>query len=176
MGVTPGVDGWTTQVGEGFAGNGVDAAHLNTVLGARGGPLEAAWVTALATPRQGHIPFVVVAAPNVAVRPPTLFVNKAPLTGDRHERLTWGPAQAGVAGGVADALGDETIPPGDVGRLLLIAAVWVNPAAQDPDAVYRHNRSATHAALRAGASGGPPLAELLRAGEHPVNPYFGGPR
>src|SRR5271157_6452284 len=70
-------DGWVTQVGEAFVGAGHDAAHLNTALGRRGGALETAWTTSLATPRAGHVPFVVVIQPNVAVQPPTLFVNKA---------------------------------------------------------------------------------------------------
>ena len=32
-----------TLIGEGFAGSGPDAAHLNTVLGRKGGPVETAW-------------------------------------------------------------------------------------------------------------------------------------
>mgnify|MGYP001421897508 CR=1 FL=1 len=71
-----------TQVGEAFAGSGAEAAHVNTVLGRRGGPVETAWATALATPRAGHVPFVVVLRPNLPVQPPTLFVNKATLGGD----------------------------------------------------------------------------------------------
>jgi len=35
----------STEFGESFAGEGVDAAHVNTVLGAVGGPVETAWVT-----------------------------------------------------------------------------------------------------------------------------------
>jgi len=42
----------------------------------------------------GHIPFVCVLRPNLPVKPFTLFVNKAPLAA-RHERVTWGAAQAG---------------------------------------------------------------------------------
>jgi len=38
-----------TQFGESFIGQGVNAAHINTVLGETGGPVETAWVTALAT-------------------------------------------------------------------------------------------------------------------------------
>ena len=45
-----------TQFGEGFAGSGHESAHVNTVLGSRGGPVEAAWATALATPREGTRP------------------------------------------------------------------------------------------------------------------------
>ena len=66
-------------VGEGFAGDGVNAAHINTMLGPKDGPVGIAWATALATPRAGHIPFVVVLAPNLPVKPTTLFVNKATI-------------------------------------------------------------------------------------------------
>ena len=164
-----------TQVGEAFVGRGVDAAHLNTVLGPRGGPVEAAWATALATPRAGHVPFVVVMRPNVPVQPPTLFVNKAPLAGERHEALTWGAAQAGVAGGVADALAAGIIDPADVGDLVLIAAVWVSPAAADDDAVYANNREATREALRRGSAGDPPVDLVLEGRAGPTNPYFDRP-
>ena len=50
--------GFVTQIGEAFVGEGADAAHLNTVLGERGGPVEVAWATALATPRLGHAAFL----------------------------------------------------------------------------------------------------------------------
>ncbi|HWW45354.1 MAG TPA: formaldehyde-activating enzyme [Acidimicrobiia bacterium] len=163
---------WRTQVGEGFVGAGSTTAHINTVLGWRGGPVEAAWATALATPRAGHIPFVVVLQPNLAVQPPTLFVNKAPLTGERHELLTWGAAQAGVAWGVTATVADGIIPAADVTALLLIAAVWVSPAADDEAAVYENNREATQAALRAGATGAPDVDAVLAARDAPANPYF----
>jgi len=166
---------WGTQIGESFVGEAGDAAHLNTVLGWRGGPAETAWVTALATPRAGHVPFVVVLQPNLPVQPPTLFVNKAPLAGERHEQLTWGAAQAGVAGGVADALAADVVRAADVGALLLVAAVWVSPAAADEQAVYTNNRTATFEALRAGAAGGPATTAVLDARARPSNPYFAGP-
>ena len=52
-------------VGEGFAGSGAEAAHVNTVLGDREGPVGAAFATALATPCAGHTPFLVVAQPGL---------------------------------------------------------------------------------------------------------------
>ena len=94
------------QIGEGFAGDGANAAHVNTMLGAKNGPVGAAWATALATPRAGHAPFVVVVRPNVPVKPMTLFVNKAtvdPTRTSATRTLTWGAAQAGVAAGVMAA-------------------------------------------------------------------------
>lgn len=165
---------FTTQVGEAFVGEGPAAAHVNTVLGARGGPVEAAWATALATPRPGHVPFVACVRPNVAAKPATVFVNKATVEGEVHASLTWGPAQAGVAAGVADAVRDGIVPAHLVDDLLLIAAVWVDPGAT-PDlagAVYRHNREATRAALAAGAEARPALDDVLAAAGAPSNAHF----
>ena len=160
------------SIGEGFVGEGVDAAHVNTVLGPREGPVGVAWATALATPRQGHVPFVAVVRPGLAVLPMTLFVNKAAIGPGRHGDLTWGAAQAGVAGGVADAVAEGVIARAAVGDLVLIAAVWVNPAAADEEAVYANNRAATLTALRNGAAGRPDIDEVLAARDEPRNPFF----
>jgi 5,6,7,8-tetrahydromethanopterin hydro-lyase len=145
---------------------------VNTVLGRKGGPVETAWATALATPRQGHIPFVVVLRPNMPVKPATLFVNKADLRGDRHAALTWGAAQAGVAQGVLSAVAEGAIPAGDVDDLVLVAAVWVDWAADDEDEVYTNNVAATRDALAAAAEGRPALDDLLAVRDEPQNPFF----
>jgi len=161
-----------TQIGEAFVGDGVNAAHINTVLGRYGSAVETAWVTALATPRVGYAPFVAVLKPNVPVKPLTLFVTKADIRGDDHGTLVWGAAQAGVAGGVADAVAAQAIPHDAVDAVLLVAAVWVSWDADDADAVYANNREATRIALARGVSGQPSLAEVLAAAESPANPYF----
>jgi 5,6,7,8-tetrahydromethanopterin hydro-lyase len=161
-----------TQIGESFAGEGPNAAHVNTVLGRKGGPVEVAWSTALATPRQGHVPFVVVQRPNMPVKPATLFVNKADVRGDRHAALTWGAAQAGVARGVLRAVAEEVVPAADVDDLLLIAAIWLDWAAEDEEAVYENNAEATHGALVAGAEARPGLDDLLGIADEPANPFF----
>jgi len=163
----------TFSIGEGFAGEGPNAAHINSMLGAKGGPVGAAWATALATPRAGHAAFVVVAAPNVPVKPMTLFVNKATVEGDneRHGRLTWGAAQAGVAAGIVNAHRKGVLRADDADELVLIAAVWVNPSADDEEAVYTNNADAMLAALTAGRDDLPSVRAVLDAGE-PRNPYF----
>jgi 5,6,7,8-tetrahydromethanopterin hydro-lyase len=142
------------------------------MLGRKGGPVETAWATALATPRQGHIPFVAVLRPNLPVKPATLFVNKADLRGDRHAELTWGAAQAGVAQGVLEAVADGVIPAGEVDDLLLIAAVWVDWAAEDEEAIYAGNLQATRDALGAAVEGRPAIEELLGLRAQPENPFF----
>ena len=160
------------QIGESFVGSGANAAHVNTVLGPRAGPVGIAFATALATPTHGHAPFVAVVRPGLPAKPFTLFVNKAELRGDEHARLTWGPAQAGVAGGVVDAVAEGVIPGGEVDELVLIAAVWVDWDATDADEVYGNNRDATLGALRAGSGYEPTLDEVVAARSTPWNPFF----
>jgi 5,6,7,8-tetrahydromethanopterin hydro-lyase len=159
------------QLGEGFAGDGVDAAHVNTVLGPREGPVGTAWATALASPSAGHAPFVVVVAPNVPVKPMTLFVNKAAIASDGHGTLTWGAAQAGVAAGMLAALRADVLDTAEADRLVCIAAVWVDPDASDPAVVHANNAAATLAALTAGRDDRPSVQEVLDAGP-PRNPFF----
>ncbi len=161
-----------SQLGEAFVGAGADAAHVNTILGRKGGPVETSFATALATPRAGHVGFVTVIRPGLPVKPFTLFVNKAPLSSSRHSTLTWGAAQAGVASGVLGAVADGVIPREEVDDLLLIAAVWVDPEADDEVAVFQHNRQATREALANGARRFPPLEDLLAVADAPENPFY----
>lgn len=162
-------------IGESYIGEGAEAAHVNTVFGERSGPVGVAWATALATPSAGHAPFVAVVIPGVPVKPMTLFVNKAAIAGDEHGNLTWGAAQAGVAGGVADAVSEGILTEADADQNVIIAAVWVNPAARDADKVYANNRTATREALRAGIAGTPQLADVLVVRDRPANPFYIAP-
>jgi 5,6,7,8-tetrahydromethanopterin hydro-lyase len=112
--------------------------------------------------------------PNVPVKPFTLFVNKSAVDAgknDRHARLTWGAAQAGVAAGVVAASQQRVLRSDEIESLLLIAAVWVNPEADDEEAVFANNEAATLAALKAGHDALPRAADILNAGP-PQNPYF----
>lgn len=164
--------GFAPELGESFVGEGAHAAHVNTVLGTRGGPVGTAWATALASPSQGHAAFVTVLQPGLPGKPLTLFVNKATIAGARHARLTWGAAQAGIAKGVADAVAKGVIDPTRIDELVLIVAVWVDPAAERADLVFANNARAAFEALVAGRDRLPHLDRVLEARAHPHNPFF----
>jgi 5,6,7,8-tetrahydromethanopterin hydro-lyase len=158
-------------IGESFVGDGANAAHTNIVLGSTDGPVATAWATALATPSAGHVPFVTVLRPSVPVKPFTLFVSKAAPAGERHERAIWGSAQAGLAKGVADAVAQNVIA--DPDELLIIAAVWVNPAVNDLDESYRNQRDAAFGAVKAAIDGTPTVGDVLKAAEQGAyNPFY----
>ncbi len=105
------------------------------------------------------------------MKPSTLFVNKAAIAGERHGTLTWGAAQAGVAAGVLAALRKGAVPLEEANGLVLIAAVWVNPEANDEEDVFANNEAATLAALVAGHEDSPTVHDVLAAGA-PANPFF----
>ncbi|GLU88244.1 formaldehyde-activating enzyme [Agromyces sp. NBRC 114283] len=159
-------------IGESFVGDGVNAAHVNTVFGHREGPAGVAWATALATPSAGHVPFVTVLRPSLPVKPLTLFVTKSAPASDEHGLLIWGPAQAGIAAGVADALADGVITREEADSHVLIAAVWVNPGADDADAVFEHNRRSVRTALENGARHLPGTDGVIAARHTPSNPFY----
>jgi 5,6,7,8-tetrahydromethanopterin hydro-lyase len=161
-----------TLIGEAFAGSGPNAAHINIVIGRKGGPVETAWTTSLATPRAGHIPFLTVLRPNLPVKPMTLFVNKADIRGDTHSQLTWGAGQAGVAAGVTQAVADGLVPLDAVDDVLVIAAVWVDWAADDANVVFANNKAATHEAIAAAVRLEPRVEDVIAEVGHPWNASY----
>jgi 5,6,7,8-tetrahydromethanopterin hydro-lyase len=150
-----------------------DNAHVNVLLGPSDGPVGTAFAAALSSPSLGHVPFLAVLAPNVAVTPPTLFVNKVDIRDELHARLTWGAAQAGIARGVLGAAQRGLLPDGSAEGWLVIAAVWVNPQARDEQAIFESNRIAVGEAIARAVRGGPTLAEQMEAARDPWNPFFG---
>lgn len=161
-----------TLIGEAFAGTGANAAHINIVIGRKDGPVETAWATALATPRVGYIPFLAVLRPNLPVKPMTLFVNKADLRGDAHSQLTWGPAQAGVAAGVMQAVSEGLIPADAVEDILAIVAVWVDWDADDAGLVFANNRAATRDAVAGAVARLPAVNDVVAELGHPWNAFY----
>jgi 5,6,7,8-tetrahydromethanopterin hydro-lyase len=163
------------HIGESLVGEKPNAAHINLYIGPRSGPVGTALATAAATPRMGHIPFMTILKPNVPVKPITLFCGKADLRGELHETMNWGPAQIGVAEGVAKALLDGIFPPEAADEWCIIAAVWVAWAADDADAVYRNNRQATYEAAGRAMKNSPSLNDIREALATSGNSFYAPP-
>lgn len=159
-------------IGESFVGDGVNAAHINVMVGPRSGPVGQAWAGALASPTKGHLPFMVVLQPGVPVKPMTAFINKADLRGEQHEAMTWGPAQAGVAQGVQECLLEGVLPPEAENDWCVIVAAWVNWSADDAQTVYRNNLQAAKTAVTAAMGHLPDLATVRSAVRDVRNPFF----
>jgi 5,6,7,8-tetrahydromethanopterin hydro-lyase len=159
------------RIGEAFAGDGGEAAHVNIVIGDRA-ELGPTFALALASPSNGHTPFVTVLRPSLPVKPLTLFVNKATIVAAQHGNLTWGAAQAGVAVGMIDAVAASSMLTELADDLVAIAAVWVSPQARDAAEVFANNVVSTREAVAAAVSGGPRAADVLAERDSCHNPFF----
>jgi len=172
------VDELDGRIGEGWGGAAPDGSHVNVVLARRGSPTAAAAVSMLAHPTPGHTPVLVCvgAAPSEyePVWPPTLMMNKATATEERHQTITWGAAQLGVAQGVLDAVADGVLEPS--GDLYVLVAVWVDPGARDETAVRLANRAAVRKAIGVCVDGRDPDAAraLVERRDSVTSPFYGG--
>ena len=166
------------RIGEGWGGVKPNGSHVNVVLARRGSATAAAAIGMLAHPSPGHTPVLVCVGPDEAhyepVWPPTLMMNKATVADERHETITWGAAQLGIAQGVLDAVADGVIEA--TGDLLVLVAVWVDPRADDEAAVRRANRESVRKAIGACVGGRDPAAaaRLVARRDEITSPLYGG--
>lgn len=166
------------RIAEGWAGEAPNGSHVNVVLARRGGPTAAAAISMLAHPTPGHTPVLVCVGPSQAeyepVWPPTLMMNKATALEERHQTMTWGAAQLGIGQGVLDAVADGLLDATD--DLLVLVAVWVDPAADDETAVRKANRAATRKAIGVCVEGrdAAAAAELVERRDALRNPFYTG--
>ena len=166
-------------IGEGWGGKpGPDGCHVNVVLGVRGSPTAAAIIGTFTTPAPGHTPILVVVGESQdtyePVWPPTVMINKATALDDRHQTITWGAGQLGIAQGVLDAVADGLLEP--TGEIVVLVCVWIDPAATDETAVKGAARVATRNALGVAVNGRDPDAAraLVERRDSVTSPFYGG--
>jgi formaldehyde-activating enzyme len=166
------------RIGEGWSGTDPDGAHVNLVLAERGSPTAAALLGTFTTPSQGHTPILVVVGEDKdhyePVWPPTIMINKATAIEERHQSITWGAGQLGIAQGVLDAVAEELIPCSD--QILVFVAIYIDPAATDETAVRRASREATFKAVGVARRGRDPEAAraLVQRRDSITSPFYGG--
>ena len=167
------------RIGEGWGGApGVNGAHVNVVLAARGSATAAAVIGTFTTPSPGHTPILVVVGESQdsyeLVWPPSVMINKATALEERHQTITWGAGQLGIAQGVLDAVADGLLEPS--GDLVVLVCVWIDPAASDETAVRDAARTATRNALGLAVSGRDAEAAraLVERRDSVTSPFYGG--
>ena len=102
------------------------------------------------------------------------MMNKATAVDERHETLTWGAAQLGIAQGVLDAVADGVIEA--THDIIVLVAVWVDPTADDETALRRANRESVRKAIGMCVEGRDPeaVARLVAARDSLTSPFYGG--
>lgn len=160
-----------TLIGEALVGDGPEIAHIDLVIGPKGGAVEQAFVTALASPRKGHTPLLAVLEPNLQPKPATLIVNKVTIKNAKQAILMFGPAQAAVAKAVMDCVAEGLIPEENAEDLLIIVSVFIEWDANDKKKVYDFNYRATLEALERAIVGKPTVKEALAKKDSAKHPF-----
>jgi 5,6,7,8-tetrahydromethanopterin hydro-lyase len=160
-----------TLVGEALVGEGPEIAHIDLVIGKKGGAVEQAFVAALASPSKGHTPLLAVLEPNLPTKPSTLMVNKVTIKNAAQAVLIFGPAQAAVAKAVMDCVSDGLIPEDQAEDIFIIVSVFIEWDAKDKKKVYNYNYQATKFALERAITGKPTVQEVLAKKESAKHPF-----
>ena len=165
------IKGFKLRVGEALAGQGSDVAHIDLLIGDKGGPVADAFARAKAMPAAGHEPLLAILEPNLSVKPITMIVPTVRITSMRQASMVYGPAQAAVAKAVVDSVADGTIPTKATDELIMIANVFVHPTAVDRQRVYINNYKAMRHAIRKTMEAKPSVDELVDNKDRSKHPF-----
>ena len=160
-----------SMIGEALIGEGNEVAHIDLVIGPRGGAVETAFMNSLAMPREGHTPLLAVLEPNLQPKPCTLIINKVTIKNADQAVLMFGPAQAAVAKAVMDSVDDGVINRDDAEDLLLIVSIFIHWDAKDKQKIYDYNYEATKLAIKRAIESEPSVDEALAKKEKAKHPF-----
>ena len=160
-----------SMIGEALVGDGNEIAHIDLVIGPRGGPVEIAFMNSLAMPREGHTPLLAVLEPNLQPKPCTLMVNKVTIRDANQAVLMFGAGQAAVAKAVIDSVEEGVIAKSDAEDLLIIVSVFIHWEAKDKQKIYDYNYEATKLAIKRAITGEPSVGEALARKDKAKHPF-----
>jgi 5,6,7,8-tetrahydromethanopterin hydro-lyase len=159
------------MVGESLVGDGNEVAHIDLMIGPKGGPVGAAFAQRLAAQTAGHNALLAVLAPNVPAVPHTVMFNKVTIKGADQAVQMFGPAQAAVAKAVVDSVADGTIPKAESDDLCCIVGVFIHWEANDKKKIYDYNYRATKEAIGRALKGQPSVDAVVSQKDTAKHPF-----
>ncbi len=163
----------TYLIGEALMGEGTEVAHVDLLIGDKGGPVGKAFANGLSTLSAGHTPLLAVIRPNLPPKPHTLLVPKVTVKNMEQAGKIFGPAQAAVAKAVADAVEEGIIPEDKVDDWLIVCSVFIHPQAKDYRSIYHYNYGATKLALKRALEKYPSLKKIMYDKDRAKHPIMG---
>ncbi len=85
--------------------------------------------------------------------------------------MIYGPAQTSVAKAVIDSVSERILPENIVDEIILIANVFVHPAAVDRKRIFKNNYKAMKHSIRKAIENRPSIEELLENKERSKHPF-----
>jgi 5,6,7,8-tetrahydromethanopterin hydro-lyase len=159
-------------IGEALVIEGSDlanVAHIDLLIGDKGGPVGIAFANALSNQSAGHTNLLAVVSPNLVCKPATAMITKVTLKGSKQVIQMFGPAQAAVARAVTDSVAEGVIPKHLVEDLVIVVGVFIDHKADSNAKIYKNNYEATKLSILRAMTGEPKIDEIIAKKEtkHP---------
>ncbi len=160
-------------IGEALIGEAPNLAHVDLIVGSKNGPVGISFANALSTPSKGHGGLLGAIRPNLLSKPVSLIVPKVTVADMKDANKIFGPAQAAVAKGIADAVEEGIIPMNKLEDWVIIASVFIHPEADDYRKIYQYNYGATKLAIQRALKGYPPIEKIFYDKDRAKHPVAG---
>ena len=158
-------------VGESLVGDGNEVAHIDLIIGPRGGAAERAFNRTLTTQRAGVNGLLAVVAPNLMTKPATVMFNKVTIKGAKQAVQMFGPAQRGVAMAVMDCVADGTIPQAEAEDVFICVGVFIHWMAEDDAKIQQYNYEATKQSIKRAVAREPKVADVVKQYKTSSHPF-----
>jgi 5,6,7,8-tetrahydromethanopterin hydro-lyase len=162
------------MVGESLVGEGNEVAHIDLIIGPRGGPAETAFANCLTNNKDGFTSLLAVIAPNLPTKPNTVLFNKVTIKGAKQAVQMFGPAQAAVARAVADCVAEGTIPQDEANDVFICVGVFIHWEAADDKKIQQFNYQATKESIQRAVAGTPSAREVVAKKSSVKHPFGAG--
>ncbi|MFO8019198.1 MAG: bifunctional 5,6,7,8-tetrahydromethanopterin hydro-lyase/3-hexulose-6-phosphate synthase [Promethearchaeia archaeon] len=160
-------------VGEALIGEEPNMAHIDLMIGSKDSPVATAFANSISNPSEGHGGLLACIRPNLLPKPYTLIIPKVTVSKLQEANKIFGPAQAAVAKGVADAVEEGIIPKKKINDWMIVASVFIHPEATDFRKIYQFNYGATKLAIKRALDNYPPLEKIFYDKDRAKHPVAG---
>ena len=164
----------TLATGEALVGEGNEVAHIDLLIGSKGGPVGEAFAHAFVNESEGHTNLLAVVTPNLPAKPDTVISNKVTIKGASQAVQLFGPAQAAVARAVVDSVADGVIPKDQVDDLCIVVGVFIHWEATDDKKIFDWNYEAVKQSISRAIKGEPSVDKVVADTPDSRHPFAGG--
>ena len=161
-------------IGESLVGEGNEVAHVDLIIGSKGGPAGSAFCNALSNNKDGFTTLLAVVTANLPAKPDTLLFNKVTMKNAGQAVQMFGPAQAAVARAVVDSVASGVIPRERADDYCILVGVFIHWEAKDNNKIFKYNYQATKEAIERALKGQPKVDQVIRDAKSAKHPFAGG--
>jgi 5,6,7,8-tetrahydromethanopterin hydro-lyase len=161
-------------IGESLVGEGNEVAHVDLIIGSKGGPAGAAFCHALSNNKDGFTTLLAVVTANLPAKPDTLLFNKVTIKNAGQAVQMFGPAQAAVARAVVDSVSSGVIPRDRADDYCILVGVFIHWEAKDNNKIFKYNYQATKESIERALKGLPKIDQVIRDAKTAKHPFAGG--